>query len=37
MTMEEFVIRGGRPLRGEVRPGGNKNAAIKMLPACSAD
>ena len=34
MTMEEFLIRGGRPLRGEVRPGGNKNAAIKMLPAC---
>ncbi len=32
--MEEFVIRGGRPLRGEVRPGGNKNAALKLLPAC---
>lgn len=34
MKQEEFVIHGGQPLRGEVRPGGNKNAAIKMLPAC---
>lgn len=32
--MEEFVIRGGKPLRGVARPGGNKNAALKMLPAC---
>lgn len=34
MKPETFVIRGGQPLRGTVRPGGNKNAAIKMLPAC---
>ncbi|MCY3836241.1 MAG: UDP-N-acetylglucosamine 1-carboxyvinyltransferase [Anaerolineaceae bacterium] len=34
MSKETFVIHGGVPLRGTVRPGGNKNAAIKMLPAC---
>lgn len=32
--MQEFVIEGGHPLTGVVRPGGNKNAALKMLPAC---
>ncbi|MEO0560640.1 MAG: UDP-N-acetylglucosamine 1-carboxyvinyltransferase [Chloroflexota bacterium] len=32
--MEQFVIRGGRTLSGEVTPGGNKNAATKMIPAC---
>jgi UDP-N-acetylglucosamine 1-carboxyvinyltransferase len=32
--MQQFVIEGGVPLTGEVTPGGNKNAALKMLPAC---
>lgn len=32
--MEHFIIEGGVPLRGSVRPGGNKNAILKMLPAC---
>ncbi len=32
--MEEFVIEGGIPLRGEVTPAGNKNAALPMLAAC---
>ncbi len=32
--MEEFIIEGGVPLRGEVTPAGNKNAALPMLAAC---
>jgi UDP-N-acetylglucosamine 1-carboxyvinyltransferase len=32
--MDEFVIEGGIPLRGEVTPSGNKNAALPMLAAC---
>ncbi len=32
--MEKFVIQGGIPLRGEVRPSGNKNAALPMMAAC---
>ena len=32
--MEEFVIEGGIPLRGEVTPAGNKNAALPLLAAC---
>ena len=32
--MQQFIIKGGHPLKGEVIPGGNKNAATKMLPAC---
>ncbi len=32
--MEQFVIEGGVPLNGTVKPGGNKNAILKMLPAC---
>jgi UDP-N-acetylglucosamine 1-carboxyvinyltransferase len=32
--MQQFVIEGGYPLSGEMIPGGNKNAALKMLPAC---
>ncbi|MDX1991508.1 MAG: UDP-N-acetylglucosamine 1-carboxyvinyltransferase [bacterium] len=32
--MQQFVIEGGTALRGEITPGGNKNAATKMLPAC---
>ena len=31
--MEEFLIEGGIPLRGEVTPAGNKNAALPMLAA----
>lgn len=32
--MQEFLIEGGVKLSGEVTPSGNKNAALKMLPAC---
>jgi UDP-N-acetylglucosamine 1-carboxyvinyltransferase len=32
--MQEFIIDGGLPLRGEVTVSGNKNAALKMLAAC---
>src|SRR5690242_6588334 len=32
--MEQFVIEGGKPLSGTIKAGGNKNAAIKMIPAC---
>lgn len=32
--MQQFVIQGGHPLSGELKVGGNKNAALKMLPAC---
>jgi UDP-N-acetylglucosamine 1-carboxyvinyltransferase len=32
--MQQFLIEGGHPLNGEVTPGGNKNAILKMLPAC---
>ena len=26
-----FLVRGGRPLRGSIRPAGNKNAALPIL------
>jgi UDP-N-acetylglucosamine 1-carboxyvinyltransferase len=29
----KFIVQGGRPLRGTVRPAGNKNAALPMLAA----
>jgi len=29
----KFVVQGGRPLKGTVRPNGNKNAALPMLAA----
>ena len=32
--MDEFVIEGGVPLRGEITPAGNKNAALPLLAAC---
>ena len=32
--MSKFVIQGGIPLRGTITAGGNKNAALKLLPAC---
>lgn len=32
--MEKFVIDGGRPLSGSVRPAGNKNGALPILAAC---
>lgn len=31
--MEKFIIEGGQPLKGEVRPAGNKNAALPILAA----
>ncbi|TET84571.1 MAG: UDP-N-acetylglucosamine 1-carboxyvinyltransferase, partial [Anaerolineales bacterium] len=32
--MPTFLIEGGHPLRGEVTPSGNKNAALPLLTAC---
>lgn len=32
--MQQFLIEGGHALNGAITPGGNKNAIIKMLPAC---
>ena len=32
--MSEFIIHGGRPLDGVVKPSGNKNAALPLLAAC---
>jgi UDP-N-acetylglucosamine 1-carboxyvinyltransferase len=31
--MERFVIKGGKPLKGEIRVNGAKNAALKLLAA----
>ena len=31
--MNSFIIEGGVPLRGEVQPGGNKNAALPLMAA----
>jgi len=32
--VEEFIIEGRHPLRGEVTPSGNKNAALPAMAAC---
>ncbi len=32
--MEKFIIEGGIPLKGELIPSGNKNAALPLLAAC---
>ncbi len=32
--MSSFLIEGGYPLKGEIIPSGNKNAAVTLLPAC---
>jgi UDP-N-acetylglucosamine 1-carboxyvinyltransferase len=32
--VEKFIIEGGYPLRGDVYPAGNKNAALPLLAAC---
>jgi len=32
--LEQFIIEGGHPLHGTVRPSGNKNAALPLLAAC---
>ncbi|MCJ7716907.1 MAG: UDP-N-acetylglucosamine 1-carboxyvinyltransferase [Anaerolineales bacterium] len=32
--MEKFIIQGGIPLKGEITPSGNKNAALPLLAAC---
>ena len=32
--MERFIIEGGHKLSGTVKVSGNKNAALKLLPAC---
>jgi UDP-N-acetylglucosamine 1-carboxyvinyltransferase len=33
-TVEAFLIEGGTPLSGTIRPAGNKNAALPILAAC---
>ena len=32
--MDKIVIRGGKPLKGEIRVGGAKNAALPLMTAC---
>ncbi len=32
--MDRFIIQGGTPLYGTITASGNKNAALKLLPAC---
>lgn len=32
--MEQFIIEGGIPLKGDVTPAGNKNAALPLMAAC---
>src|SRR5512142_903044 len=32
--MPKYVVEGGVPLRGTIRPAGNKNAALPILAAC---
>ncbi len=32
--MDKFIIRGGKPLIGTMRPSGNKNAALPLMAAC---
>ena len=32
--MPKFVVEGGHPLRGTIRPAGNKNAALPIIAAC---
>lgn len=32
--MEKFIIEGNNPLKGEISPSGNKNAALPLLAAC---
>lgn len=32
--MGKFIIEGGHPLKGTMTASGNKNAALKLLPAC---
>ncbi|MBE2199177.1 MAG: UDP-N-acetylglucosamine 1-carboxyvinyltransferase [Anaerolinea sp.] len=32
--MSKFIIEGGHPLTGTMTASGNKNAALKLLPAC---
>ena len=32
--MDKFVIKGGKPLKGEVTISGAKNAALAIIPAC---
>ncbi len=32
--MSRFLISGGSPLKGTITASGNKNAALKLLPAC---
>ena len=32
--MEKFIIGGGYPIKGEILPSGNKNAALPLLAAC---
>ena len=33
--MDKFIIEGGMPLEGVVKPSGNKNSALPLLAACT--
>lgn len=33
MTNQRFVIEGGHPIGGRIRPSGNKNAALPLIAA----
>ena len=33
MTSPRFIVEGARPLKGSIRPTGNKNAALPILCA----
>jgi UDP-N-acetylglucosamine 1-carboxyvinyltransferase len=32
--LARYIVEGGTPLRGEIRPAGNKNAALPLIAAC---
>ena len=34
LIMSKFIIEGGHALQGTITVSGNKNAALKLLPAC---
>lgn len=33
-SVEQIIVRGGRPLRGAIRVSGSKNSSLAILPAC---
>jgi len=33
ITMSKFIVTGGRKLEGKIKLSGNKNSALKLIPA----